>query len=264
MDELFRTSERLCVSASSLIHNHDYCRFVKSLDANLSCAIHKHRTLRLARHGRCFRGCCPYGVWEYVQPVLCEGRLICVIYIGTFINRDHPGWRRHAADYSGAQLPPLTQERMEAMPAIATFLAQFLQAEFYLARSEAHQSGKQHDRDYYCRLVKNLISLRYREDLRLRDAAEACGLNANYLGNLLKDCLGKTFTQLLTEQRLLEATACLKYHKELSIGGVARACGFHDGNYFSLVFSRHTGMSPSEFRANWDDATRRFWTPQTQ
>ena len=104
-----------------------------------------------------------------------------------------------------------------------------------------------------------MLALRYQENLRLQDAAAVCGLNANYLGNLLKDHLGKTFTQLLTEHRLTEAVACLKYGSNLSIAEVARQCGFRDGNYFSLVFSRKMGMSPTQFRANWRVAEKAYW-----
>lgn len=259
--ELFRTSERLALPASMTIHNHEYCRYIKSLDGNRACAFHKHRTLWLARHGRAFCGCCPYGVWEYVQPVLFQGKLASVIYLGTYRKEDHPGWKRHAANYGGEPLPLLERTRQAALPDAAQFLAQFLECELSLAADAAHQTAKQHDRQYYCTLVQNLIALRYQEDLRLADAAEVCGLNANYLGNLLKEHLGKTFTQLLTEQRLDEAIACLKYRTELSIAEVARTCGFRDGNYFSLVFGKKMGMSPTHFRGNWREAVIQSWKP---
>ena len=153
----------------------------------------------------------------------------------------------------------LTQEKKVVFPAVAQFLAEFLKCELALASDEAHLNTKQHDRHYYCALVQNLLALRYQEDLRLSDAAEVCGLNTNYLGNLLKEHLGKTFTQMLTEQRLAEAVACLKYRNDLSIAGVAKACGFRDSNYFSLVFSKKLGMSPTQFRANWSEAEKQNW-----
>lgn len=257
--ELFRTSERLAIPASMTIHNHEYCRFIKSLDGNLSCACHKHRTLRLARHGRCFCGCCPYGVWEFVQPVLFQGALASVIYLGTYLKTDHPGWKRQSLKYNGPVLPTLNQERKDALPAAAQFLAQFLECELALAATEGHHSAKQHDRQYYCTLVQNMLALRYKENLRLADAAAVCGLNANYLGNLLKDHLGKTFMQLLTEQRLAQAEACLKYRHDLSIAAIAKECGFRDGNYFSLVFKKQMGVSPHDFCAHWHELERKHW-----
>ncbi len=259
LHELFLSSERLAIPATLTIHNHEYCRFIKSLDGNHACAVHKHRTLWLARHGRCFCGCCPYGVWEYVQPVIFQEKLATVIYLGTYIKPDHPGWKHYSSDYSGLQLPMLTQEKKVVFPTVAQFLAEFLKCELALASDEAHLNTKQHDRHYYCALVQNLLALRYQDDLRLSDAAEVCGLNTNYLGNLLKEHLGKTFTQLLTEQRLAEAVACLKYRNDLSIAGVAKACGFRDSNYFSLVFSKKLGMSPTQFRANWSEAEKQNW-----
>lgn len=35
---------------------------------------------------------------------------------------------------------------------------------------------------------------------------------------------------------------------DLSVTGVAMACGFSDGNYFGDVFRRLTGVSPREYR----------------
>ena len=258
--ELFRRSERLAIPSSMTIHNHEYCLFIKSLDGNHSCAIHKHRTLRLAKHGRCFCGSCPYGVWEYVQPVVFHGEVASVIYLGTYVKASHPGWQKYGKAYGGPMLPPLTAERKAVLPAVAEFLAEFLQYELSLAADEVHHAVKQHDRQYYCTLVQNMLALHYREELRLADAAAVCGLNANYLGNLLKAHLGKTFMQLLTEQRLAEAEACLKYRADLSIARVAKACGFRDSNYFSLVFKRQLGVAPSEFRNHWRELEHRQWS----
>ena len=58
------------------------------------------------------------------------------------------------------------------------------------------------------------------------------------------------------EQRVVEAQACLKYQTDMTIAEVAAACGFRDANYFSLVFSRKCGVSPSDFRRNWKTDTR--------
>ena len=62
--------------------------------------------------------------------------------------------------------------------------------------------------------------------------------------------MGKTFRQALTERRLHEAKIYLKLHRKLSISYISHLCGFSDSNYFSLVFHRHTGLSPGAYRNN--------------
>ncbi|MGN0867587.1 MAG: helix-turn-helix transcriptional regulator [Oligosphaeraceae bacterium] len=212
--------------------------------------MNKHRTLRLACYGRPFGGCCPYGVWEWVQPILFHGELAAVLYLGTYAQGDHPQWRQKSRQYAGAPLPLFAREKVPALKEAARFFAQFLTYELQLAEEAFLADAKQHVKRKYCGIVKNLIALRYRENLHLQDAAEACQVTPNYLSALLKSVTGKTFKELLTEQRLVEAEACLKY-RTLSIAEIAAQCGFQDSNYFSVVFRKYFGASPSEYRLHW-------------
>lgn len=251
LHDLFRTSPRLAFPNFMTLHNHEYCRFIKSGDKNYSCAINKHRTMRLARHGRPFHGCCPYGVWEFVQPILFQGELAAVLYLGTFSLPDHPVWREKSRQYTGIPLMPYSADKLPELKEAARFFSEFLQYELQMAQDEAVADATRHVKEKYCDIVRNLIALRYTDDLHLKDAAEACQVTPNYLCNLLKATTGRNFKELLTEQRLVEAEACLKY-RSFSMAEIARKCGFRDGNYFSVVFRKYRGMSPSEYRIHWE------------
>ncbi len=37
-------------------------------------------------------------------------------------------------------------------------------------------------------------------------------------------------------------------HSRLLISDISTECGFEDSNYFSVVFTRETGMTPSQWR----------------
>lgn len=252
--ELFRLSPRLSFPNYRTLHNHEYCRFIKSGDRNHSCAVNKHRTMRLARHGRPFCGCCPYGVWEWVQPILFHGELAAVLYLGTYARGDHPVWRQKSREYTGFPLALLDRGKIPELASAASFFARFLQCELQLAEAAALADSKQHAKREYCNIVRNLIALRYREDLRLQEAAEACHVTPNYLCTLLKSVTGKNFKELLTEQRLVEAEACLKY-RDLKVGEIARQCGFQDGNYFCVVFRKYYGVTPREYGETWRRGT---------
>lgn len=56
--------------------------------------------------------------------------------------------------------------------------------------------------------------------------------------------------QLCNAKYLLRSSACL-------IGEVAARCGFDDSNYFSVVFTRETGLTPSAFRQQFEHASQR-------
>ncbi|EBG3318759.1 TPA: AraC family transcriptional regulator, partial [Salmonella enterica] len=40
----------------------------------------------------------------------------------------------------------------------------------------------------------------------------------------------------------------LLQHSPLMISEISMQCGFEDSNYFSVVFTRETGMTPSQWR----------------
>ena len=55
------------------------------------------------------------------------------------------------------------------------------------------------------------------------------------------------FKEYLNYIRVQKASDMLR-NTDLSVTGVAMACGFSDGNYFGDVFRRLTGVSPREYR----------------
>jgi two-component system response regulator YesN len=103
----------------------------------------------------------------------------------------------------------------------------------------------------WSRLVRAAISFvhaHYREQIGVGDAAHHCNRSEKHLSRTLKDEIGMTFTELLTEIRLRNAEVILA-DASRSVAEVAFAVGFEDPAYFSRVFRKSRGMSPSEFRA---------------
>lgn len=62
-----------------------------------------------------------------------------------------------------------------------------------------------------------------------------------------KGSTGLCFKEYLNYIRVQKASDMLR-NTDLSVTGVAMACGFSDGNYFGDVFRRLTGVSPREYR----------------
>ncbi|CAJ1270777.1 RhaR transcriptional activator [Escherichia coli] len=53
-----------------------------------------------------------------------------------------------------------------------------------------------------------------------------------------------TINQYLRQVRVCHAQYLLQ-HSRLLISDISTECGFEDSNYFSVVFTRETGMTPS-------------------
>ena len=72
-------------------------------------------------------------------------------------------------------------------------------------------------------------------------------ISPSYLSRLLKHHLGKTFVDALTDFRIEKAKQLLA-GSDLNIYAVADAVGFSDPHYFSTIFKKVTGVTPSEYR----------------
>lgn len=78
-------------------------------------------------------------------------------------------------------------------------------------------------------------------------AARALGYTCAYFCRSFRKYFGKTFTSYIREARILTAKTILLQEPDILISELAFRVGFRDANYFSLLFRRSTGLSPSEF-----------------
>lgn len=84
--------------------------------------------------------------------------------------------------------------------------------------------------------------------LSLQAIAEKMGANASYLSQQFNRETGKSFPEYVTEMRMAEAKSVLRSNKKMNIGQVAAAVGYADANYFTRVFRRTVGMTPSAWQ----------------
>ena len=66
--------------------------------------------------------------------------------------------------------------------------------------------------------------------------------------NLFKECLGRTPYEYLCYVRVKHAKEILAKQESLSVGEVARRCGFPNSQRFRLVFTRLVGKTPAAYR----------------
>lgn len=85
---------------------------------------------------------------------------------------------------------------------------------------------------------------RYRDPVGRLDLAEQFQLTPQYINALFKRELGVTPVEFLNRLRVEKATTLL--HGGMSVKDTAEAVGFSDAFYFSKVFKRIRGVSPSE------------------
>ena len=80
-------------------------------------------------------------------------------------------------------------------------------------------------------------------------ASESLYMNADYLGKLFKKETGEKFSNYVMRLRMERAMAEIEATGDVKVFELAEKFGFGDNpQYFSQVFKKHTGFTPSEFK----------------
>ena len=81
----------------------------------------------------------------------------------------------------------------------------------------------------------------------MQDAAAALRYSDAYFCKLFKQCFKVNFSAYLNEYRVNKARQLI-LDPRLSLKDIGAAVGYSDPNYFTRVFKRLTGQTPSEYR----------------
>jgi two-component system, response regulator YesN len=95
--------------------------------------------------------------------------------------------------------------------------------------------------------VKGFIEENFTKSISLEDAAEHVGISPYYLSKLFKERFSVNFIDYLTQLRVDKAKEMMK-NPESSLKEICYNVGYKDPNYFSRVFKKTTGLSPSDYR----------------
>jgi two-component system response regulator YesN len=95
--------------------------------------------------------------------------------------------------------------------------------------------------------AKEFIEANYADSITLETVAEYVELSPFYFSKLFKDRFGMTFIDYLTEIRINHAKTEME-NPAKSLKEICYSVGYRDPNYFSRVFKKQTGLSPTEYR----------------
>lgn len=92
----------------------------------------------------------------------------------------------------------------------------------------------------------DIIHKEYSKDIGVAYVSEKLNVSESYLMHMFKNELGQTFNNILVFNRIREAKILLRTGK-YRVNEIAYRVGFNDEKYFTYVFKRKVGMTPSEF-----------------
>lgn len=101
-------------------------------------------------------------------------------------------------------------------------------------------------------VVKQIIAemkQNYTTNITLTDLSKKYGISISYLSSLIKEELQLSFSEYIASKRVQKAKELLADEK-LSIEEIAEQVGYSDYFYFTKVFKKVAGISPSKYRKN--------------
>ena len=90
--------------------------------------------------------------------------------------------------------------------------------------------------------------------LKVESLSSLCGISDAYLRRIFKRRYGVSPAGYVTKERMRLACSLLVEEEGITVGDVSCRVGYKDSLYFSRIFKKQTGASPTEYRrAHTDD-----------
>ena len=96
----------------------------------------------------------------------------------------------------------------------------------------------------------NFISQNFKQNIKVTDVAHACGLSTRVLQNRFQKYLDRSPYEEITRVRIESATTMLT-QSNLPISRVAYAIGYEEIKYFTRLFTKAQGMTPTAYRKTY-------------
>ncbi len=245
------------------IYNTDFCEIIAYPETKLgfcecvqknpraleSCSqCDKEAFLRVKETGKTYLYTCRFGLIEAVSPIYHYGVLSGYLMMGQVRASDGAPNDLIAANAKEfvpsselrgliSKIPTVDRSMIESYVNIMTVCAE------YITLANIMQVFG-HD---LAELTKLYLNAHYSENISLDKLCETFNCSKTTLLTSYKKVYGVTVYKYLSELRLSTAGELLS-DSRYSIGDIATRCGFPDQCYFSKVFSKHYGMSPSAYR----------------
>jgi AraC family transcriptional activator of pobA len=136
---------------------------------------------------------------------------------------------------------------------MSLLLALMVQVNRICKLSELSESQTHHTISRKARQIekfRTLIDRDFRKQHSLQKYASEIGVTVGHLSRLCREVLGRSSLEVINARIIQEAERELVY-TSISIKQLANELGFEDDAYFARFFRKHTGVSPTVFRATF-------------
>lgn len=199
---------------------------------------------------------CHAGMREATAPLIVDRELVGFVMIGQFRSESAPSISPYASQWHAEQGNDALQCEFSKTPIfpeekIDTLLSMFRHLlEFIIGGQLIHHK----DYDLVQPVIEHIRN-NPTVPLSLEEAACMSGRSASTVSRLFKKTTGRSFKQYQVWFRLERAVNMLETMPNRPVTEIAQECGFNDPLYFSRVFKKHLGCSPTAHRTQMGVAT---------
>ena len=247
------------------IHSSPFCMCVKE-DRTMQdrcTAQGRYLLKKCSAHNAPFLTICYCGYTDLVIPVKFNGTAVAAVCVGGLEASREKACKRITTQSRryGRNRETLLVQYEKSLTALAdlntvrkscSVIADFLLMYYAMLHSnglvqEAPQYLDAPATLYLLNNIDHFIHTHYSSDIHVQDIADYCKCSRSYISHIFKKNMNRSIPVYINEVRISQAKRMLLH--ENSITKVCEACGFSNPSYFSSVFGKCVGMSPSQYRA---------------
>jgi len=230
--------------------NSKFCELIqnKVFDKNKCFSMDESKCRECASQKKIINYLCHAGIEEAVAPIFIETQLVGYAMIGQFRSSEilppavlkiakEKGCKAELLEYF-YELPYYNKLKIKNILGLFTILVDYI-----ITKEIISVKGE--------RLINKTLAYieqHIHRPISLDEVAKNAGRSRSSISHSFKKILGKPFSKVVIEAKLSKAEEYFKIAPHLSIGEVAFKLGYKDPLYFSRLYKKHKGISPSEYK----------------
>lgn len=241
------------------IHDNPYCLAIKSSPEVWSKCVKSQNKILNMKNTKPFFGMCHAGICEFVFPLVTDETLGFISVTGycSDIKKAKIRIERIASDVFVGEKQLFKQYELSTSKELPDFDEMKILVNplcHMIYKLDDYTSLYHYDKDDFSTneefIVNQLISNLHRNfssKLTLETLSLDCHCSRSTMSRIFKAHTGLTIMEYLLRVRMNEAERLLS-DTVFSVQEIGEICGFSDANYFSYVFKKRTGFTPSEYK----------------
>lgn len=244
-------------------HSCQLCRAVKCSSQAWQYCISRQEKVLAAVSDHLLFGTCHAGVTEYVFPLQnMTGKVIGFICLSGYSHdledsRNRALMLAHKFSLPIHTLLTTIDSLKTEIPDIETVCCQIAPLQhmfsllFHTFNPNSFDMAHMNSKEVLYTKISSIINHNFKDPhFSLRTLSEMLNMNYSYVSHIFSDFSSSSFSQYIHSLRIEAAKKYLELTDD-SITMVAIYLGFNDSNYFSAIFKKETGLSPTAWRKKY-------------